>query len=74
MSKYYSTSTKPDQRVRLVLIIERGIKRALQAQSLKHGCESRPDSGSMNERARKYIVDGLKHDGVNVDAIIKSGL
>jgi hypothetical protein len=74
MSKYYSTATKQDQRVRLVLIIERGIKRALAAQSIKHGCEVRPDSGSMNERARKYIMDGLKRDGVNVDAIIKSGL
>jgi hypothetical protein len=74
MSKYYSTATKPNQRIRLVLIIERGLKRALAAQSIKHGCEIRPDSGSMNERARKYIIDGLKRDGVNCNAIIKSGL
>jgi len=74
MSKYISQSTSKSQKVRLVLILERGIKRALIARSLKNGCKLRPESGSMNEQACKYIIDGLRRDGVNIDEIIKSGL
>ena len=74
MSKYYSQAKTPNQKVRLVLMIERGIKRALAQQSINHGCKIRPDSGSMNERATKYIFDGLRRDGVNVNEIIKSGI
>ena len=74
MSKYISQAKIKSQKVRLVLIIERGIKRALAQQSLNHGCKIRPDTGSMNDRARIYIIDGLKRDGVNVNEIIKSCL
>lgn len=74
MSKYKSQSTVPSQKVRMTLLIERGIKRALIAQSLKAGSKSRPDCGSMNEIGCRFIYDGLKKIGVNVDAIIKSGL
>jgi len=73
MSKHHSTATNMSQKVRLVLIIERGVKRALLQQSIRRGCKIRPDTGSMNERACKYIFDGLKRDGVNVDEIVKSG-
>jgi len=69
-----SKSTNKKQKTRLVLVIERGIKRALQQQSIKCKCVTRPDAGSMNEKAREYILDGLKRDRANVEEIIKSGL
>jgi hypothetical protein len=74
MSKYNSQATAKNQKVRLVLLIERGIKRALITQSQKIGCKSRPESGSMNEIACDFIYDGLRNKKVNVDAIIKSGI
>ena len=57
-----------------MLIIERGLKRAMLTQSIKYGCKVRPDTGSLNQIGCKYIMDGLRRDGVNVDEIIKSGL
>jgi hypothetical protein len=69
-----SKAKKQEQKIRLVIWIERGLKRALLQQSLVSGCSSRPDMGSMSEKAYQYICDGLRRDGINIAAIIKSGL
>jgi len=62
-----------NQKCKVVIIIERGLKRAMLQQSINRGCKARPEQGSYSDFGRQAIIDALIKRGVNVKALISNG-
>jgi hypothetical protein len=64
-------NTNKSQKCKVVIIIERGLKRAMLQQSI--GCKARPEQGSYSDFGRTAIINELIKRGVNVNALISNG-
>ncbi len=67
------TKNTKNVKVRALIIIEKGLKRAALQQSFKNGCESRCDQGSFSEFGRQAVIEKLQRLGINTNNLIANG-